>query len=194
MAVDYGIHDLRGNRTVVLPGVLDGLSSNFHAQQFGLRAETGYRFDVWSRVGATPYAGLQAQWFHVPGYNEIDASGVPIFALGYASSTVADSRSEFGLRGDYVLGAARDWALALRGRVAWAHDFNGAPSSISRFLALPATSFEVSGAGIARDAALTTAGFEYKLANGFSFLGKFDGTFASTANVYAGSGTLRMNW
>ena len=43
-------------------------------------------------------------------------------------------------------------------------------------------------------ARLHTVGGELKLANGVTLLGKSDGTFANTASVYAGSGTMRYVW
>jgi uncharacterized protein with beta-barrel porin domain len=50
-------------------------------------------------------------------------SGINTFALGYGAKSVTASRSELGVRTD------RSWAMTdaiftLRGRVAWAHDFN----------------------------------------------------------------------
>jgi hypothetical protein len=37
-------------------------------------------------------------------------------------------------------------------------------------------------------------GYELKLANGVALIGKFDGEFASHAQTYAGTGTLRVSW
>jgi hypothetical protein len=41
---------------------------------------------------------------------------------------------------------------------------------------------------------LTTAGAEYRLANGVTLLAKFDGEFASRSSTYAGTGTVRYAW
>jgi hypothetical protein len=48
-------------------------------------------------------------------------------------------------------------------------------------LPLPGTSFVVNGAAPARDAALTSAAAELRLANGLAFIGKFDGEFGGTS-------------
>ena len=47
--------------------------------------------------------------------------------------------------------------LTLRGRAAWAHNFNTDRSITPVFQTLPGAAFVVNGAAQARDAALTTA-------------------------------------
>ena len=47
---------------------------------------------------------------------------------------------------------------------------------------------------MAKNSALTSAGAEYRLANGVAFIGKFDGEFASHSSTYAGTGTVRYTW
>jgi uncharacterized protein with beta-barrel porin domain len=84
--------------------------------------------------------------------------------------------------------------LALRGRVAWAHDWISDPNLLPSFEALPGASFIVQGATPAKNAALTSAGAELRLVNGISLLGKFDGEFAAHSQTYAGTGTLRYVW
>jgi hypothetical protein len=46
----------------------------------------------------------------------------------------------------------------------------------------------------AKNPALTSAGAEYRLANGVVLLGKLDGEFASHSSTYAGTGTVRYTW
>jgi uncharacterized protein with beta-barrel porin domain len=53
--------------------------------------------------------------------------------------------------------AVNDAILTLRGRGAWAHDFNPDRIIAATFQALPGASFVVNGAAQAKDAALTTA-------------------------------------
>jgi hypothetical protein len=45
-----------------------------------------------------------------------------------------------------------------------------------------------------RDSALLSAVGELRLRNGFSFIAKADGEFASRATTYAGTGTARYTW
>jgi T5SS/PEP-CTERM-associated repeat protein len=105
----------------------DHLTADFKAQSFAGRAEAGYRFG-WPVVGITPYAALQAQNFHTPGYSEVDASAGG-FGLTYNSRTGTDTRSELGSRFDYVTAFSRDAVLTWRGRLAWAHDWVSDPNA-----------------------------------------------------------------
>ena len=84
--------------------------------------------------------------------------------------------------------------LSLRARLAWAHDWVSDPTLAAVFQTLPGASFIVNGATPAKNSALASAGAEYRLANGVSLLGKFDGEFASRSSTYAGTGTVRYAW
>jgi uncharacterized protein with beta-barrel porin domain len=44
------------------------------------------------------------------------------------------------------------------------------------------------------DLALTTAGAEWRLTNGVSFLVKFDGEFGDRSETYSGTGRIRYTW
>jgi outer membrane autotransporter protein len=170
----------------------DHLSASFNAQSFGGRVEGGYRFAT-IYGGLTPYAAIQAQNFHTPGYTEADLNAGG-FALGYNSRSATDTRSELGGRFDRLLLLNPEAALTLRARVAWAHDWVSDPTLAAVFQALPGASFLVNGATPAKNSALTSAGAELRLANGVSLLAKFDGEFAAHSSTYAGTGTVRYTW
>jgi autotransporter-associated beta strand protein/T5SS/PEP-CTERM-associated repeat protein len=170
----------------------DHLTASFNAQSLGARVESGYRFASWYG-GVTPYAAIQAQSFRTPTYSEIDVNGGG-FALGYNGRTATDTRSELGARFDRLLALNPNAALALRARLAWAHDWVSDPTLAAVFQTLPGASFIVNGATPAKNSALTSAGAELRLANGVSLLGKFDGEFASHSSTYAGTGTVRYSW
>ena len=170
----------------------DHLTANFNAQSLGGRVEGGYRFAT-VLGGLTPYAAVQAQSFRTPSYSETDTNGGG-FALAYDSRTATDTRSELGTRFDRLLLVNPDVVLALRGRVAWAHDWVSDPILAAVFQTLPGSNFTVDGATAAKNSALASAGVELRLANGVTLLGKFDGDFASHSSTYAGTGTLRYRW
>jgi outer membrane autotransporter protein len=170
----------------------DHLSARFNAQSFGGRVESGYRFAT-IYGGLTPYAAIQAQSFHTPGYSEADLNAGG-FALGFNSRSATDTRSELGGRFDRLLLLNPEAALTLRARVAWAHDWVSDPTLVPMFQALPGASFIVNGATLAKNSALTSAGAELRLANGVALLAKFDGEFASHSSTYAGTGTVRYSW
>jgi autotransporter-associated beta strand protein len=170
----------------------DHLTASFNAQSYGGRVEGGYRFATWYG-GVTPYAAIQAQSFHTPGYSEVDGSGLG-FGLAYNARTGTDTRSELGARFDRVLALYSNAVLSLRGRLAWAHDWVSDPTLAALFQTLPGASFVVNGALPVKDSALVSAGTEYRLANGVTLLAKFDGEFASRSTTYAGTGTVRYAW
>jgi len=170
----------------------DHLTANFNAQSYGGRLEGGYRFGT-PYGGITPYAAIQAQSFHTPSYTE---SGVIPngFALSFDGRDATDTRSELGARFDRVLAVYSNAVLALRGRVAWAHDWVSDPTLTPLFQALPGASFIVNGATLAQNSALASAGGELRFANGITLLAKFDGEFASHSSTYGGTGTFRYRW
>jgi uncharacterized protein with beta-barrel porin domain len=170
----------------------DHLTADFNAQSYGGRLEGGYRFGM-PYGGITPYAAIQAQNFHTPGYTETGL--IPNgFALSFNGRDATDTRSELGARFDRVLAVYSSAVLALRGRVAWAHDWVSDPTLTPLFQALPGASFIVNGATLAQNSALASAGGELRFANGVTLLAKFDGEFASHSSTYAGTGTVRYTW
>ena len=125
----------------------DQLTASFQGQSYAARGEAGYRYGVPITgyiIGVTPYAALQVQSFHTPGYSETDLSGGG-FGLTYNAMSATDTRSEFGARFDNLT-MWYDMPVILRGRLAWAHDWVSNPSLGAVFQALPGSSFTVSGA------------------------------------------------
>jgi outer membrane autotransporter protein len=170
----------------------DHLTASFNAQSVGARVESGYR--VITAVGAlTPYAAVQAQSFRTPSYSETDLNNGG-FGLAFAGRTATDTRSELGARYDKQIILDRAAVLGLRAKVAWAHDWVSDPTLAAVFQALPGAGFIVNGATPAKDSALVSAGSELRLANGVTFIGKFDGEFATHSSTYAGTGTVRVAW
>ena len=141
----------------------------------------------------TPYAAGQFTTFDLPAYAESVVSGSPAFALAYGAKDVTDVRSELGLRTDKSY-AMPDAILTLRGRFAWAHDFDPDRSVAATFQALPGASFVVNGAAQANNSALTTASAEVKWLNGFSLAATFEGEFSDVTRSYAGKGVVRYLW
>lgn len=82
--------------------------------------------------------------------------------------------------------------LTLRGRAAWAHDYNADRNVSAVFQSLPGSSFIVNGA--ARNAALTSASAEMSFNGGWSVAATFDGEFSDVSRSYAGKGVVRYAW
>ncbi|RAI43714.1 hypothetical protein CH341_12825 [Rhodoplanes roseus] len=168
------------------------LTGRYEAQSWGGRAEAGWRLG-WAGVGVTPYAAVQAQAFVMPGFGESDPSGGG-FGLGYGNRTATALRSEAGTRLETVVAVTPDAALALRGKLAWAHDWVSDPTLAVTFQALPGAGFVVEGATPARDLALVSAGAEIRFANGFAVAAKFDGEAAAHSRTLAGTASVRYAW
>jgi uncharacterized protein with beta-barrel porin domain len=193
-ALAYGWQDITTDRTVTIAGV-DRLRATFNANAWSGRLESGYRIVTpWiGGVGITPYAAAQVTRFDLPSYAEQVLSGTGNFALSYAAKSVTGTRSELGLRTDKAI-AMQDGVMTLRGRLAWAHDFNPDRSVAATFQALPGTSFITNGAAQASDSVLTTASAEMKWLNGWSIAGTFEGEFSDVTRSYAGKGVVRYAW
>jgi autotransporter-associated beta strand protein len=190
-AAAYGWQDVTTNRTVTIAGI-DQLRAAFNANAYSGRLEGGYRFATpW--MGVTPYAAGQFTTYSLPAYAEQALSGASTFALNYAAKDVTASRSELGVRTDRSF-AVTNGILTLRGRFAWAHDFDTDRNVTALFQTLPGASFVVNGAAQAHDSALTTASAEMKWRNGISLAGTFEGQFSDVTNSYAGKGVVRYSW
>jgi uncharacterized protein with beta-barrel porin domain len=193
-ALGYGWQDITTDRTVTVAGI-DRLHAEFNANTYSGRVEGGYRFVTpWiGGVGITPYVAGQFTTFDLPAYAESVLAGSNAFALTYGSKSVTDTRSELGIRTD------KSWAmqsaiLTLRGRAAWAHDFNPDRNIAATFQSLPGASFVVGGAAQAHESALTTASAELKWQNGWSAAATFEGEFSNVTRSYAGKGVVRYTW
>jgi uncharacterized protein with beta-barrel porin domain len=190
-ALAYGWQDVTTDRIVTIAGI-DQLQAKFNANAWSGRAEGGYRFATpW--MGITPYAAGQFTTFELPAYAEQVIAGANTFALAYGSKSVTDTRSELGLRTDKSF-ALSNAMLTLRGRFAWAHDYNPDRNIAATFQTLPGASFVVNGAAQARDSALATAAAEMKWINGWSAAATFEGEFSNVTRSYAGKGVVRYAW
>lgn len=190
-ALAYGWHDVTTNRTVALPGA-DQLQGRFKADTFSARFEGGYRVTT-PLIGITPYAAAQVTNFNLPNYSEVSLNGGGLFALNYASQSVTDTRSEFGLRTDKSY-AMQNGVLTVRGRAAWAHDFNPSRAVTALFQTLPGAGFVVNGARVDADSALVSGSAEMKWLSGFSIAGTFDGEFSGNVSSYSGKGVFKYSW
>ena len=190
----YGWQDVTTDRTVNVGGT-DQLRANFNTNSLSARLEAGDRYVApWlGGIGLTPYAAVQVTYLDLPAYAETTLSGPTTFALSYAAKGITAPRSELGLRSDKSF-FVNDAILTLRGRAAWAHDYNTDRSASATFQALPGASFVVGGASPAANAALTTASAELTFRNGITLGTTFEGEFSEVTRSYAGRGVVRYNW
>ena len=191
-AVSYAWHDVTTDRTVTIAGS-DRLQGQFNAHSFGARMESGYRFAT-PVVGVTPYAALQIQTFHTPGYDETAITGSNTFALSYDSRSTTVTRLELGSWFNKLFALKGGDALAIRTRVAWANDHTNGGNVSALFQTLPGSNFSVNGAQVAPNSALLSAAADYRLANRVTVGAQFDSEFSSRSQTYAGTGRLSYAW
>jgi outer membrane autotransporter protein len=180
------------DRYVTVAGT-DHLTSSFDAFGIGGRAEGGYHV-VTVPFGVTPYAAIQAQYFHTPAFSETAASGSPQFALSFPEHNQTVTRTELGSWFDQTQLMSDGARLKLFARGAWAHDFNNTAALTTTFLGLPAAGFVVNGAQPPANLALATVGGEYRWPNRVSFAARFDGEFGSGLQTYTGMATVKYEW
>jgi uncharacterized protein with beta-barrel porin domain len=144
-------------------------------------------------ISRDTYAAGQFTTFDLPAYAESALAGSNAFALSYGAKSVTDPRSELGVRTDKSY-ALEDSVLTLRGRLAWAHDYDTDRSIGATFQSLPGASFVVNGAAQASDSALVTASVEKKWLTGWSAAATFEGEFSQVTASYAGKGVVRYQW
>lgn len=171
------------------------LRAQLNTNTYTARLEGGHRFVApWlGGVGLTPYAAAQVTYLDLPAYAETAAAGTGVFALAFGAKGITAPRTELGLRSDKSF-AVNDAVLTLRGRAAWAHDYNTERSAAATFQSLPGASFVVNGARPAANAALTTAEAEWRFASGISVGATFEGEFSDVTRSYAGKGVVRYAW
>jgi outer membrane autotransporter protein len=165
--------------------------ATYQTQSYGGRIESGYRYGV-PVLGVTPYAAVQVQTFHTPGYSETDLAG-GIQAISYNTANSTDTQSELGARFDYSRSFG-DVTLFIRARAAWAHDWVSGWSASALFQSAPGVGFTVAGIMPPSNSALATLETELKLNPNWSVAAKFDSQFANSWQAYVATGTLRYAW
>jgi len=106
---------------------------------------------------------------------------------------VTDTRSELGLRTDKSF-AVQNGIFTLRGRAAWAHDFNPDRAIARRSRRCRAQASSSTAQRRRPDSALVTGSAEMKWVNGWSIAGTFEGEFSNVTESYAGKGVVRYAW
>ena len=193
-ALTFSSNWMSTSRSIAVAGP-DTLTASFNAQDFGGRLEGGYRVPAAVAFNVTPYAAVQAQTFHSPGYSETGTLAAPDpFALTFNAQSATVVRTELGSRFDKSFAQSDGSTVNLFGRLAWAHDWQSNPNLTATFIGLPTATFVVNGAAPPSDLALITAGAEWRWRKGWSALAKFDGEFSSRSQTYTGTGQIKYSW
>ena len=127
-ALAYGWQDVTTDRTVTIAGV-DRLRAEFNANAWSGRVEGGYRFVTpWTGgIGITPYAAGTVHHLRPAGLCREAWSPAPTplrWPMAPRASPTPAANSACAPTNPL---RCRDAILTLRGRAAWAHDFNTGP-------------------------------------------------------------------
>ncbi|HEY4142773.1 MAG TPA: autotransporter domain-containing protein [Pseudolabrys sp.] len=191
-ALAYAWNDVRLDRALPLGGS-GNLTSGYRADTLGARIETGYRLDT-EPLGLTPYAAVQARSYRAPGASETSSANISTYALTYGAQTTQATATEFGAWFDRSAMLNASSSLTWRTRLAWAHEFTTGRSITAAFQTLPGSTFTVDGAAAPANAVLLSTAAEFAHINGWKVGAKFDGHFAASSRIYAGTATLRYGW
>jgi outer membrane autotransporter protein len=152
----YSWHEIETRRAVAFRGYTDNLSADYRAATAQLFGQIGYRIDT-RLASFEPFADLAYVNLHTDGFTE-NGGGA---ALTAASSTQDSPFTTLGLRAETALpvGSA---AARVHGTLGWRHAFGDvAPSAGLAFLG--GSVFSVTGAPIAKDAAVIEAGLNLNI-------------------------------
>ncbi|WP_127090056.1 autotransporter domain-containing protein [Aquabacter cavernae] len=181
----YGWHDLSTNRTVVLPGFVDALSSDNSGNTAQVFGELAYGFAL-GAARIEPFAALSYVHLNLGGFTE--AGGA--VALTGASLTQDNTFSALGARvsQSVALGAG---TLTARGSLAWQYAF-GDMNPVQTLAFSGSTPFSVSGAPIGRNAALIGVGLDYRVSTTVSVGVAYSGAFSDVGQDNAVNGRLSI--
>lgn len=186
-ALSYGSLWVETRRAIPVLG--QSASADYRADVLAGRLQASYALFSGIGYALSPYAALQAQSVHRPGFREVGGSGS---LTGFGGDSTA-LRSELGLKGQ-VATQFGGRSLTLFGEVAWAHDFRRDLTFSGSLTAIPSARFTVVGARRERDAALVGAGFDYRLAPNVTLGGRLDGSRAADSRSFGGTASLKVSF
>lgn len=169
----YTWHDIDTERRIDAGGLNQTLDANYGGNTTQLFTELGYAFGAASGLTLEPYAGLAWAGQRTRSFSEYGGSA----ALSGDSTRNNTTTTTLGLRAtqQVTLGTL---AGAVSGGLSWRHAF-GDLRPESRLAFDAGESFTVTGAPIARDAALVEAGFDAQISRtatlGLAYAGQFGG-------------------
>ena len=147
-ALAYGWQDVTTDRTVTVAGP-ELLRAHFNANAFSGRIEGGNRYlTPWmGGIGLTPYAAAQVTAFRPAGLCRERRFRRPHLCADLRRKERDGDAQRAWSAQRQIIHVVGDAILTLRGRAAWAHDFNPDRSIAATFQTLPGASFVVNGAG-----------------------------------------------
>ncbi|MDG9793535.1 autotransporter domain-containing protein [Brucella anthropi] len=165
----YSWHNIDTSRGVVIPGIAESPSADYHAGTFQAFGDFGYGIDR-GRTRFEPFANLAYVSLHSDRFAEQGGTA----ALNGGSSTTDVTFATLGLRAEQTL-MLDTISTTLRGMAGWRHAFGDTtPTSTQAFLL--GDIFTIAGVPITRDAAVIEVGLDLNLTSkatlGLSYTGQ----------------------
>lgn len=188
-ALAYGRSDITTDRTVTIAGV-DRFTAKTTAENIAAHIEAGYHMGMF-----TPFAGLRAQSFKTPAYEETTEPGSSSsFALQYDAHRTTSIRSELGVAKQWTRDTSGDGVAAFGLRASWMHEFASNDPSIRSFQSIPGVSFPVSGATRDRNSLVLAASARVTNRDGIYVVGAINTEVSKNAREFGGSLRVGYNW
>ena len=193
-ALAYGWQDVTTDRTVTVAG-FDQLRAEFNANAYSGRIEGGYRFvaPVFGGIGLTPYAAGQFTTFDLPNYAEqaVSAPAPLHWPTRRRVSPTAAANSACAADKSF---AVPDGIFTLRGRSAWAYDYNPDRNFGATFQTLPGRMLCCQRRATQARRRADHRIRRIEMDNGWSAAATFEGEFSNVTSTYAGKGVVRYAW
>lgn len=184
----YGWHDLSTNRTVVLPGLVNALSSSSDGTTTQLFGEIARGF----AVGATnfePFAGLAYVHLDLGGFTETGGAA----ALTSGGLTQDNTFTTLGVRVSQTVPFGPG-SLTGRGSLAWQYAFGDVDPQLTLAFASSGSPFSITGAPIGRNAALLNVGLDYQATANVVVGISYGGQFSDQGQDNAVNGRLSVSF
>lgn len=192
LGASYTWHALSTRRGIVAAGLGDTLRADHDAGTAQLFGELGYRIELGQtavgRVALEPYAGLAYVNLRSDGFTERGGAA----ALTGTSDDTSLGYATLGLRAAAST-RLQGMDLTLRGALGWRHAFGEVdPKATLAFAgSIP---FTITGAPIARNAALVEAGLDLAIASNIALGASYTAQLAQDAQDHAFKANLAMRF
>jgi outer membrane autotransporter protein len=185
----YSWSDVDMDRVAAFPGFANALSSSYDAQTAQVFGEVGYGF-TWNEIALEPFAGLAYVHLDTDAVNEVGGAA----ALNVQSASNDIFYSTLGLRIGTSWALGNDVVLMPRLMLAWQHAYGDVdPASTMAFNSTGAA-FSVTGAPLARDAALIEVGADWMIGANAKLGLSYQGTWSDSVTDNAVTGSFSWSF
>ena len=186
LGASYSWNEVDTTRHVSIPGFFETETADYSAGTAQVFGELGYDVAVSAATTIEPFAGLAYVHLSTDGYGETGGSA----ALNVDSANQSVTYGTLGLRAEHKM-VVGNVGVTLQGSAAWQHAW-GDVTPVSTLAFAGGDAFQVTGAPIAKDAALIKAGFDVDVAAGAKLGLFYAGQIASDAADNSVQGRLSI--